>query len=228
MPLLMIDPAPRRFRPKATSWWPAAAAAGIRVAAGQLLAIRDIEGGQPAALFALTAASPSLFLSPHHTRVFSNSFMLRLGMRLVTNKRRPVMVLGVSRRAPPPRPADAAHRSLGRTARPAAPTGCATRSVAAYRSARRQPAPKIADPVNLFLDVAVPRRRPPRAARRVLARRRRRRLPRRRRPRRGRRRAARRSAPLGAARRPGRSRSASATNSSDLEDWSSALKEMPT
>ena len=35
-----------------------------------------------------------MFLSPHHTRVFSNSFMLRLGMRLVTNKRRPVLVLG--------------------------------------------------------------------------------------------------------------------------------------
>jgi len=64
------------------------------VAQGQLLTITDVEGGQPAALFGVSVVDMRHFLSPHHTRVFSNSFLLRLGMRLVTNRRRPAMVLG--------------------------------------------------------------------------------------------------------------------------------------
>ena len=64
------------------------------VAQGQLLTIVDIDGGQPAALFGISVADTAHFISPHHTRVFSNSFVLRLGMRLVTNRRRPAMVLG--------------------------------------------------------------------------------------------------------------------------------------
>src|SRR5258707_2208624 len=64
------------------------------VAAGQLLTITDVAGGQPAALFAVAVDDPRHFVSPHHTRVFSNSFLLRLGMRVVTNRRRPAMVLG--------------------------------------------------------------------------------------------------------------------------------------
>src|SRR5260221_2577020 len=54
------------------------------VAAGQLLTISDVAGGQPAALFAVAVDDPRHFVSPHHTRVVSNSFLLRLGLRLVT------------------------------------------------------------------------------------------------------------------------------------------------
>jgi len=61
---------------------------------GQLMTIVDERGGQPAALFGVDAADSRHFVSPHHTRVFSNSFILRLGMRVVTNRRRPAMVLG--------------------------------------------------------------------------------------------------------------------------------------
>lgn len=153
MPLLMIEPSPGPLPPEGDIVVEGGNAAGIRVAAGQLLAIRDVEGGQPAALFALAAASPALFLSPHHTRVFSNSFMLRLGMRLVTNKRRPVMVLGVS--------AEHLRHDLLMPVTEAATggeTGGADRVrekvLAAYRALGASPL-RIADPVNLFLDVAV-------------------------------------------------------------------------
>ena len=61
---------------------------------GQLLSIVDLAGQQPATLFAFVTNNLKEFLSPHHTRVFSNSFLLNLGTRLVTNHRRPIMVLG--------------------------------------------------------------------------------------------------------------------------------------
>jgi uncharacterized protein YcgI (DUF1989 family) len=153
MPLLMIEPAIGPLPPEADVLVPGGAARGVRVAAGQLLAIRDQEGGQPAALFAVTEASPALFLSPHHTRVFSNSFMLRLGMRLVTNKRRPVMVLGVS--------ADHLRHDLLMPITEASvngETGGADRVrdkvFDAFGSIGAAPE-RIADPVNLFLDVGV-------------------------------------------------------------------------
>ena len=46
------------------------------------------------ALFAWTAADPGEWLSPHHTRVFGGTFELRMGTRLVTNRRRPIFVVG--------------------------------------------------------------------------------------------------------------------------------------
>ena len=153
MPLLMIEPAATPLPPEVDLLVPGGAARGLEVAAGQLLAIRDEEGGQPAGLFAVTTASPALFLSPHHTRVFSNSFMLRLGMRLVTNKRRPVMVLGVS--------AEHLRHDLLMPMTEASvngETGGADRVREKVRDAFGQigAAPeRIADPVNLFLDVGV-------------------------------------------------------------------------
>ena len=153
MPLLMIEPAAAPLPPEAGMSVPGGSARAVRVATGQLLAIRDEEGGQPAALFAVTQASPALFLSPHHTRVFSNSFMLRLGMRLVTNKRRPVMVLGVS--------AEHLRHDLLMPVTEAAANGeiggadrVRDKVAEAYATigARLE---RIADPVNLFLDVGV-------------------------------------------------------------------------
>ena len=153
MPLLMIEPAAAPLPPEVDLLVPGGTARGLAVAAGQLLAIRDEEGGQPAGLFAVTAASSSLFLSPHHTRVFSNSFMLRLGMRLVTNKRRPVMVLGAS--------AEHLRHDLLMPVTEASvhgETGGADRFRAkvldAFRATGTVPE-RIADPVNLFLDVGV-------------------------------------------------------------------------
>lgn len=153
MPLLMIEPEAGPMPPTGSLVVAGGTFAAIRAAKGQFLAVTDIEGGQPAALFAAMLDDPGQVLSPHHTRVFSNSFLLRLGMRLVTNRRRPAMVLGVS-------PAHLKHDLLMPVteAATAGEEGGAdavrAKVAAAFRSAGIEPM-KLADPVNLFLDVAV-------------------------------------------------------------------------
>jgi uncharacterized protein YcgI (DUF1989 family) len=152
MPLLMIEPSPAPL-PAETELIVSGGEVGcVRVASGQLLAVTDIEGSQPAGLFAFASDDPGQFLSPHHTRVFSNSFMLRLGMRLVTNRRRPAMVLG---RDPVgthdllmPITEASAHGATGGADQFRA------KVAAAFGAAGIAPL-KIPDPVNLFLDVAV-------------------------------------------------------------------------
>jgi uncharacterized protein YcgI (DUF1989 family) len=114
--------------------------------------VTDLEGRQPAALFAVAADDMQHFLSPHHTRVFSNSFLLRLGMRLVSNRRRPMMVLG--------RDAVGAHDLLmpitngADDADQGAAAGFRQAVLTAYAAIGVRPG-KIADPINLFLDVGV-------------------------------------------------------------------------
>lgn len=66
----------------------------IRVLRGQLLRITAQGDGAVASLFGFSLADPAMWLSVHHTRVFSNSYLLGSGMRLVNNRRRPMMVLG--------------------------------------------------------------------------------------------------------------------------------------
>ena len=123
------------------------------VAAGQLLTVTDIAGGQPAALFAVAIADVGHFVSPHHTRVFSNSFMFRLGMRVVTNRRRPAMVLGRDTVGThdlmmPVTEAGDGDSYLG--------AGDRFRDKLRAAFARsRVDLVKVPDPINLFLDVAV-------------------------------------------------------------------------
>jgi uncharacterized protein YcgI (DUF1989 family) len=91
-------------------------------------------------------------LSPHHTRVFSNSFLLRLGMRLVSNRRQPMMVLA--------RDPVGAHDLLMPITDGADDTDAAAaprfrqKVFAAFAAAGARPR-KLADPVNLFLEIAV-------------------------------------------------------------------------
>jgi len=66
----------------------------ISVLRGQLLRITAQGDGAVASLFGFSLADPAVWLSVHHTRVFSNSYLLGSGMRLVNNLRRPMMVLG--------------------------------------------------------------------------------------------------------------------------------------
>ncbi len=66
----------------------------IRVLRGQLLRITALGDGAVASLFGFSLQDPAVWLSVHHTRVFSNSYLLGSGMRMVTNRRRPMMVLG--------------------------------------------------------------------------------------------------------------------------------------
>jgi uncharacterized protein YcgI (DUF1989 family) len=148
MPLMMIEPS---APPPAEQivLVPGGEVRAFSVKQGQLIAITDVEGGQPASLFAIAADDPEHFLSPHHTRVFSNSFVLRLGMRLVTNRRRPAMVLGVSR-------GHLAHDLLMSVTEGDGADGLRRRVAEALREAGGAPV-KIADPINLFLDVEVGR-----------------------------------------------------------------------
>jgi uncharacterized protein len=123
------------------------------VAKGQLLTVKDIDGGQPASLFGVTVADTRHFLSPHHTRVFSNSFILRLGMRVVTNRRRPAMVLG--------RDTGGAHDLLmpiSEARDGSAYIGATDRFKDKVRAAFakcRVDLVRVPDPINLFLNVSV-------------------------------------------------------------------------
>lgn len=79
--------------PEAEFVIPGGTGKAFEVSRGQLLTIVDIAGGQVAALFALTAADEREFMSPHHTRVFAGTFTPHLGLRITTNRRRPIFVL---------------------------------------------------------------------------------------------------------------------------------------
>jgi uncharacterized protein YcgI (DUF1989 family) len=152
MPLLMLEPSHEPLPAIAEIVVPPGGVRALALAQGQLLAVTDLEGGQPAPLFAVAADDMQHLLSPHHTRVFSNSFLLRLGMRLVSNRRRPMMVLGRDAvlahdllmpitNGAKEGDTDAAHRFRGSV-------------FAAFAAIGVQPS-KIADPINLFLDVGV-------------------------------------------------------------------------
>ena len=123
------------------------------VAAGQLLTITDLAGGQPAALFAVDTGDVRHFVSPHHTRVFSNSFLLRLGMRVVTNRRRPAMVLGRDSVGTHDLMMPVTEAGDGSTYEGSA--DCFRDKVRSAFARSRVDLVKVPDPVNLFLDVGV-------------------------------------------------------------------------
>lgn len=92
--LLMIDEPTRAVRSKRVAEVLPGSAGSIEVLQGQLLQIRAKGDGAVASLFGFAQDDPSVFLSVHHTRVFSNSYVLGAGMRMVSNRRRALMVLG--------------------------------------------------------------------------------------------------------------------------------------
>lgn len=152
--LLMKDPAASREGPETEVEVAHGTACVVPVRQGQLLTVIDVAGGRSAQLYAFAQADPREFLSPHHTRVFSNSYVLAPGMRLVTNRRRPLMVLG--------RDDVRAHDLLT----PAATAGTLSRAGRGGEADAREIAltaltraglavPKLPDPVNLFLNVAL-------------------------------------------------------------------------
>lgn len=150
--LLMKEPV-LTLPPEAAYYIAGGSVLAFPVAKGQCLTIEDIEGGQPAALFGVSVDDTRHFLSPHHTRVFSNSFILRLGMRVVTNRRRPAMVLGRDKTGthdllmPITEAADGAtYEGATERFKDKVRSAFAKRNVALVR---------VPDPINLFLDVAV-------------------------------------------------------------------------
>jgi len=138
MPLLMVDPARDPLPPEADVPVPRGGAVTVEVRQGQLLSIETVVPGQVAELFAWTIADAGEWLSPHHTRVFGGTFELRMGTRLVTNRRRPILVVGRD---------SLRHHDLLLPASEA--------SVAAVAAAVAQAGfvvPRIPDPINLFLE----------------------------------------------------------------------------
>ena len=152
MPLLMKSLTTEELPPEVAVEIPGGEARAIYVYQGQLLSVVDLFGRQPATLFAIVKDDLREFLSPHHTRVFSNSFLLKLGMRLVTNRRRPIMVLGEDTVGTHDLlwPASDAHylSSQGYTKA----TGCAENAQNAFKELGIS-LPKLPDPVNLFLNI---------------------------------------------------------------------------
>lgn len=153
MPLLMIEPESAPFPEERDLVVPGGEVAAFRVSKGQMLAITDLDGGQPAGLFGVAANDLEQVLSPHHTRVFSNSFVLTLGMRLVSNRRRPMMVLG---RSEPHLKHDLLMPLTEASRHGEEGGGDAVRAkvAGAFAAAGCKPR-KLADPINLFLDVGV-------------------------------------------------------------------------
>jgi uncharacterized protein YcgI (DUF1989 family) len=135
----------------------AGSAGSILVKHGQLLRITALEEGAVASLFGFSETEPNVHLSVHHTRVFSNSYVLGAGMRMVNNRRRPVMVLGKD--------------SVGQhdLLLPASTTaflasngypqqlGCVEALQAELQRLGRQQ-PKLPDPINLFMNVQLDQR----------------------------------------------------------------------
>ena len=151
--LLMKDPAVQAPAPEGNWRLAHGEAAALSVACGQLLTVTDVEGGRSAQLFAFTRDDLREFLSPHHTRVFSNSYVLTLGMRLVSNRRRPIMVLGKDNVRTHdllmPAATAASLAAAGLTG-----PGCQELIAATIAAQGLRPV-KIPDPVNLFLNVPV-------------------------------------------------------------------------
>jgi hypothetical protein len=110
----------------------------IRARQGQLLSVETPEGGQIAELFAYTTVSSREFLSPHHTRVFGGTFLLRMATRMVTNRRRPIFVVS--------RDSHRRHDLLS-----PASDACLGAVADALAGAGLRPM-KIPDPVNLFMN----------------------------------------------------------------------------
>lgn len=151
--LLMKDPSHNRAALPTASVHVAAASAGsILVKRGQLLRITALDDGAVASLFGFDETRPDVHLSVHHTRVFSNSYVLAAGMRMVNNRRRPVMVLGKDSVGQHdllmPASTSAVLAASGYAGQP----GCVESLRDELQRLGRQQ-PKLPDPINLFMHV---------------------------------------------------------------------------
>jgi uncharacterized protein YcgI (DUF1989 family) len=72
---------------------PAREGRGIRISAGDRVRVIDPEGGQVADVFAFCTDDPSEYHSAEHTRVYVGHLYPRVGERIVTNRRRPILTL---------------------------------------------------------------------------------------------------------------------------------------
>lgn len=72
---------------------PAREGRGLRVAAGQVMDLVDVEGHQVGDLVAWAADDPATYLSPAHTVSCNASIVLRTGSTLFSNHREPLLTI---------------------------------------------------------------------------------------------------------------------------------------
>ncbi|KKB63438.1 hypothetical protein WM40_11980 [Robbsia andropogonis] len=154
--LLLKDPASRPALPPQTVLVPAGESGAINVKAGQILRIEAKAPGAVASMFGFSQTNDDVYLSVHHTRVFSNSYVLQAGMRLVSNRRRAMMVLGKDSSGKHDLLLPASTTAYLAEQGHAGQTGC-VESVKAVIDALGLKPPKIPDPINLFMHVALHR-----------------------------------------------------------------------
>lgn len=150
--LLLKDTPVRQPLPPTRVVVPAGESRAIDVKAGQILRIEAKEAGATAALFAFSRSNPDIFMSVHHTRVFSNSYLLQAGMRIVSNRRRALMVLGKDSVGRHDLLLPASTTAFLEENGYAGQTGC-VESVARIVAAEGLTPPRLPDPINLFMHV---------------------------------------------------------------------------
>ena len=74
-------------------WVPGGQGRAVVVRQGQYVRVVDVEGGQVGDLFAFAAADPGEFASAGHTRVAIARLFPRPGDPVLTNRRRPILVM---------------------------------------------------------------------------------------------------------------------------------------
>jgi uncharacterized protein len=150
--LLLKDTPARAPLPPTRVVVPAGESRAIEVKAGQMLRIEAKEAGATAALFAFSRTNPDVFMSVHHTRVFSNSYVLQAGMRIVSNKRRALMVLGKDTIGRHDLLLPASTTGYLEQNGYAGQTGCVESVMSVIADEGLTP-PKLPDPINLFMHV---------------------------------------------------------------------------
>jgi uncharacterized protein YcgI (DUF1989 family) len=133
---------------------PAGESRAIEVKRGEIFRIEARDDHAVAAMFAFSQQDPDIYMSVHHTRVFSNSYVLQAGMRIVSNKRRALMVLGKDNSGKHDLLLPASTTAYLTKKGYAGQTGC-VESVQAVLDALDMHPPKLPDPINIFMHVAL-------------------------------------------------------------------------
>jgi uncharacterized protein YcgI (DUF1989 family) len=154
--LLLKEPPARPALPPPTIAVPAGESRAIEVKAGQILRIEAKEPGAVASMFGFSRINDDVYMSVHHTRVFSNSYVLQAGMRIVSNRRRAMMVLGKDSSGKHDLLLPASTSAYLAEQGYVGQTGC-VESVGAVIGTLGLKPPKMPDPVNLFMHVALHR-----------------------------------------------------------------------
>src|SRR6202022_2896172 len=152
--LLLKEPPARASLAPRTIPVPAGESRAIEVESAQILRIEAKEAGAGGSMFGFSRNHPDIFMSVHHTRVVTKPYVLQAGMRIVSNRRRALMVLGKDTSGTHDLLLPASTTAFLKEQGYAGMTGC-VESVSAVLDACGLTPPKLPDPINLFMHVAL-------------------------------------------------------------------------